>query len=129
MTPAGLDQYESIENCELFDDASPHRVTQIMFETLTKRIAEAKGHIERGEIEAKGTKIAKAIALVEGLIMSLDHERGGEIARNLQDLYDYMSRTLLSANLENNAAKLEELVSLVSEIKSGWDAIDGTVPV
>ncbi|MDX1562119.1 MAG: flagellar export chaperone FliS [Gammaproteobacteria bacterium] len=120
---ANLGPYKDVDSYARLDGASPHRVTQLMLEALASRVAEATGHVRRGETEAKGVKIIKAVALVEGLIMSLDRERGGDIARNLQDLYDYMLRGLVAANLENDAAKLEEISSLVAEIKTGWDGI------
>ena len=123
MTTANLSQYQNIDSYARLDGASPHRVTQLMLDALASRIAEATGHVQRGETAAKGVKIMKAVALVEALIMSLDSERGGDIARNLQDLYDYMLRGLVAANFENDSAKLEELSSLVAEIKTGWDGI------
>ena len=87
------------------------------------RIAEASGHLERGEIAAKGEKIGKALAIIEALMLGLDKERGGEIAQNLERLYDYMARTLLKANLENRVDLLKEVSSLLREIKLGWDGI------
>ena len=123
MTTAGLSQYQTVNSFGQLDGASPYRVTQLMLDTLATRIAEAEGHVARSETEAKGIKIAKAIGLVEGLVMSLDIEQGGEIARNLQDLYDYLLRGLVEANLDNSVAKLREIGGIVAEIKAGWDGI------
>jgi flagellar protein FliS len=104
-------------------EASPHRVVQVMLDTLLARIAEATGHIERGEVAAKGEKIGKALAIIEALVLGLDKSQGGELADNLERLYDYASRTLLKANLENRADLLKEATSLLREIKLGWDGI------
>jgi flagellar protein FliS len=123
MLNSGLNHYKSISTLGQMSDATPHRVTQLMLETLATRIAEAHGHAQRGEAEARGTAIGKAIGIVEGLVMSLDVKRGGEIATNLEALYDYISRSLLTANLNGKEDKLTEVAALVSEIKSGWDAI------
>ena len=90
---------------------------------MQSRIAEASGHLERGEIAAKGEKIGKALAIIEGLMLGLDKERGGEIAENLERLYDYASRTLLKAHLENRPDLFKEVASLLREIKVGWDGI------
>jgi flagellar protein FliS len=57
------------------------------------------------------------------LIMSLDLQRGGAIAENLARIYDYALRTLLRANLENRQELLQEVASLIGEIKRGWEAI------
>ena len=53
----------------------------------------------------------------------LDMEKGGEIAGNLNNLYDYMVRRLLEANTENDQAALDEVAGLLGEIKAGWDGI------
>lgn len=123
MLNSGLNNYKSVNTLGQLEEASPHRVTQVMLETLATRVAEARGCAQRGEVGAKGTAIGKAIGIVEGLVMSLDMERGGQIAANLEALYDYISRSLLSANLTDDEAKLSEVAALVDEIRTGWDAI------
>lgn len=119
----GLQQYRQVGAYGNLAEASPHRVVQVMLDALLARIAEASGHIERGEVAAKGEKIGKALAIIEALVLGLDKERGGELAQNLERLYDYASRTLLKANLEDRADLLKEVTSLLREIKAGWDGI------
>jgi flagellar protein FliS len=97
-----------------------------MLDSVLGRIAEATGHLERGEVAAKGEKISKALGIIEALMLGLDKERGGELALNLERLYDYASRTLLRAHLENRSDLLKEVTSLVREIKLGWDGIAPT---
>jgi flagellar protein FliS len=109
-------------------DASPHQVVQVMLDATLSRIVEASGHLERGEVAAKGEKIGKALAIIEALMLGLDKERGGEIAQNLERLYDYASRTLLKANLENRPELLKEVSALLREIKLGWDGIAPAKP-
>jgi flagellar protein FliS len=104
-------------------EASPYQVVQVMLDAVLSRVAEAGGHLERGEVAAKGEKIGKALAIIEALMLGLDKERGGELAQNLERLYDYASRTLLKANLENRPELLKEVTSLLREIKVGWDGI------
>ena len=120
---SGLDSYRNVGAYGNLADASPYQVIQLMFDALLSRIAEATGHIERGEVAAKGEKIGKALGIIEGLLLGLDKERGGDIALNLERLYDYASRTLLKANLENRVDLLKEVSSLLREIKLGWDGI------
>jgi len=120
---SGLDSYRNVGAYGNLADASPYQVIQLMFDALLSRIAEATGHIERGETAAKGEKIGKALGIIEGLLLGLDKERGGDIALNLERLYDYASRTLLKANLENRVDLLKEVSSLLREIKLGWDGI------
>ena len=120
---SGLDSYRNVGAYGNLADASPYQVIQLMLDALLSRIAEATGHIERGEIAAKGEKIGKALGIIEGLLLGLDTQRGGDIALNLERLYDYASRTLLKANLENRIDLLKEVSSLLREIKLGWDGI------
>ena len=120
---SGLDSYRNIGAYGHLADASPYQVIQLMLDALLSRIAEATGHIERGEVAAKGEKIGKALSIIESLLLGLDKERGGDIALNLERLYDYASRTLLRANLENRVDLLKEVGSLLREIKLGWDGI------
>jgi flagellar protein FliS len=94
-----------------------------MLDGAIDRIVTARGHMERREIAAKGEAIGKAIGLVDGLRTSLDKERGGEVARNLESLYDYMMRRLLEANLRDDPRRLDEVAGLLDEIRAGWDAI------
>ncbi len=104
-------------------EASPHRIIQMLMDGFMERVAYAKGHIERGDLPGKSKYISKAIGIVNGLRSCLDMEKGDEIARNLNDLYDYMNRRLIEANSNNDAAILSEVQSLMAEVKQGWDAI------
>jgi flagellar secretion chaperone FliS len=85
------------------------------------RIVTARGHMIRREMGPKGENITRAVSMIEGLRVSLDHEKGGEISRNLESLYDYMVRRLTQGNLENSTALLDEVTELLTEIRSGWD--------
>jgi flagellar protein FliS len=126
MSTSGINSYRSMTAYGGLAEASPHRVVQMMLEAVMSRVAEATGHLERGEIPAKGEKIGKALGIIEALMLGLDTQRGGEIATNLERLYDYMSRTLLKANLENRVDLLKEVSSLLREVKLGWDGIAAT---
>jgi flagellar protein FliS len=126
MSGSGLQHYRNVGAYGNLAEASPVQVVQVMLDAVLSRIAEASGHIERGEVAAKGEKIGKALAIIEALMLGLDKERGGDLAQNLERLYDYASRTLLKANLENRPDLLKEVVSLLREIKLGWDGIAQT---
>jgi flagellar protein FliS len=123
MGTLGLQQYRKIGVHGNLAEASPYQVVQAMLDSLLSRIAEASGHLDRGETVAKGEKIGKALAIIEALMLGLDKERGGELALNLERLYEYASRTLLKAHLENSGDLLKEVSSLLREVKLGWDGI------
>ena len=126
MSLLGSQHYRNVSAYGNLAEASPYQVVQVMLDAVVSRITEASGHLERGEVAAKGEKIGKALAIIEALVLGLDKERGGDLAQNLERLYDYASRTLLKANLENRSDLLKEVTSLLREIKLGWDGIAPT---
>ena len=122
-----LKQYGQVATQAGVAVADPHRLIQMLLDGALEKIATAKGFMQRGEIAKKGNNLTWAISIIDGLRVSLDKEKGGEIARNLDDLYDYMERRLFQANLENNIDLLDEVTGLLREIKSAWDAIPDEV--
>ncbi len=117
-----LSQYGEIKAHSGAAYATPHRLIQMLLQGALDKIASAKGHLLRGELAQKAGQISAAMAILDGLRISLD-KSAGEIAQNLDDLYDYMERQLLRANYENAAPPLDEVSTLLGEIKSAWDAI------
>ncbi|MCF6211281.1 MAG: flagellar export chaperone FliS [Gammaproteobacteria bacterium] len=103
--------------------ASPHRLIQMLLQAAQDKIATARGCMTQGIIDKKVQHIISAVAIVEGLRVSLDMEKGGEISENLFSLYDYMERRLTEANASNNVAILDEVINLIKPIKEAWDAI------
>lgn len=118
-----LQQYQTVNTQAQAAGADPHRLIQMLMEGGLTRLAQARGAMERQQTAMKGELIGKAIGIVNGLRQSLDLEQGGEIAVNLDGLYDYMARRLMEANLKNDPAILEEISGLLREVKEGWDAI------
>lgn len=121
--PNALRDYQKMRTEEEVAAATPHRLIQLMLDRLLAQIAIARGYVERGDGAGKGPHVSKAISIVDGLRVSLDAEKGGELAANLAGLYDYISRRLLHAQLRDDAAALNEVTSLVREIRSAWEAI------
>jgi len=107
--------------------ADPHKLILMLYQGALLAIASAKNQILRKQIAAKGASISKAIKIIdEGLKACLDVEAGGEIGKNLFDLYDYMNQRLLIANLKNDIAILDEVSGLLSELKGAWESIRPT---
>lgn len=106
------------------EEANPHRLIQMLFEGGVQRIAVAKGALMHNQISQKGENISRAIAIIGGLRSSLDLKQG-EIAQNLDNLYEYMERRLVEANLKNDLNILDEVSGLLKEIKTAWDAVGG----
>lgn len=120
---AAMRQYQNVNTQAQAADASPHRLIQMLMEGGLTRLAQARGAMERGQFALKGELIGKAIGIIGGLREGLNFEQGGELAQNLDNLYDYMNRRLLEANLKNSVEPLDEVADLLRNVKTGWDAI------
>jgi flagellar protein FliS len=120
---SGVKQYSHVHVQCGIEEASPHRLIQMLMEEFLFRVNAAKGALVRGDITEKGENISKAILVVGGLNEGLDLERGGALAGNLRNLYQYMTWRLTEANAKNEPEILDELSKLMREIKSAWDAI------
>ena len=120
-----LNQYSQNAAHTAVDSATPHRLIQMLLEGMLDKVATAKGHMLHGDVQAKCQQVGCAIAILKGLKMSLDHEKGGEIAQNLEDLYIYMERRLIEGNRDNDPDALDEVSDLMKQIKEAWDAIAG----
>lgn len=100
--------------------ADPHKLIIMLMDGAIERIRAARGCIERGDRVEKAKLIHRTIAIIGELRGSLDLAAGGQIAANLSELYDYMSRRLLAATLENNIPMLDEVGKLLHDIRSAW---------
>jgi flagellar protein FliS len=124
-THSALKQYQQVGVESAVVYANPHRLAQILFENALDSIAAARRHLGQGKMAKKAEHISRVLNIVEGLRINLDLERGGQIAANLDSLYEYVGMRLLHANVKNDPRILDEVASLFGEIKSGWDAIAG----
>ncbi len=110
--------------------AAPERLITLLYRGARAAIAQARLHMEAGRVPERGQAIAKATRIVdEGLKQGLNLEAGGEIARNLSELYDFITRTLLKANLHADAAQLDLADQLLLELSSAWQtSVDPVIP-
>ncbi|HEH9444367.1 flagellar export chaperone FliS [Pseudomonas aeruginosa] len=118
-----MKQYQQVSIEAQVSDANPHRLIQLLMQGGLERLAQARGAMEREQIPEKGILIGKAIGIIGGLREALDSERGGELAGNLDRLYEYMIACLVEANTSNDTSLLDEVSALLLEVKSGWDGI------
>ena len=118
-----LQAYQQVNTQTSVTDADPHRLIQLLLNGALERINMAKGRIEAKDYAGKGNLISKTMEIVGALKGSLDFEQGGELAGNLEALYDYIERGLLEASVRNDPEKLEEMADLLRTIKSGWEGI------
>jgi flagellar protein FliS len=103
--------------------SDPHRLIVMLMDGALERISTARGCMERKETSEKARLINRAVSIIGELRNSLDLSKGGQIAANLAELYDYMCRRLLLATSENKPEMLDEVSTLLHEIRSAWLAI------
>lgn len=109
--------------------ADPHQLVDLLFDALLQSLAAARGAMSRGDVQGKGQAIGKAVRIIEeGLKAGLNLKGGGEIAANLQALYEYSIRRLTQANLRNDIAVIEEVTLLIEPVASSWKLIRGHGP-
>ena len=116
-------QYNSVKSYTGVTDANPHQLVQMLLDGALGKLSAVKGLIERNDIAKKGQVIGQAISIIGSLRSSLDMNKGGEIATNLDNVYEYMERQLVTANLKNDVAIIIEVVTLLREIKLAWESI------
>ena len=120
-----LSEYQQVNVHTSVEGASPHKLIALLLQGFNTRVAEAKVAILNNKTELKGEKISKALDILSGLRSALNFEVGKEVAERLDDLYDYMSRQLVAANVSNDIEKCDEVMSLMAVIQSAWTEIDG----
>jgi flagellar secretion chaperone FliS len=121
---SGANAYAKVEIETGVISASPHKLIVMLFEGASIAVATASQHLKAGNIPAKGQAISKAITIIDsGLRASLNKEVGGDIARNLDALYEYMSSRLILANIKNQPEILDEVAHLLRDLKGAWEAI------
>jgi flagellar protein FliS len=103
--------------------SDPHRLIVMLMDGALERIATARGCMQRGETAEKARLLNRSVQIVAELRGSLDLSAGGQIAANLSELYDYMTRRLLSALANNQVELLDEVSKLLNDIRSAWVAI------
>lgn len=121
----GTRAYAQVDLHSRLAGATPHQLITMLFEGAHSAIVRARLYFENGNIAKRGEMISKAINIIDnGLRSALDHEKGGAIARDLEALYSYMSRTLLQANLNNDPSSLAHVDEILMNIAETWKEIE-----
>jgi flagellar secretion chaperone FliS len=120
---ANLAAYQHVAVQGSVSAADPHGLVQMLLDATVERISAARICIEEGDRARKAKLLHSCVTLIAELRGSLDMIRGGELAQNLSDLYEYIARRLLVANVRDDVLALTESLSLLGEIRSAWVAI------
>lgn len=104
-------------------NASPHRLIQILMESLTGYLAAGRGALERKDTPAATQALTRAQAIIIELRTSINFEKGGSAMVTLDSVYDFMGRHLSEARAGNNAKAVQEVIETFRPIKEAWDAL------
>ncbi len=119
----GARTYQKVAVESGVDSASPHTLITMLFEGAIARLHNAVTCMESQQIERRAELISSALSIIGGLQDSLDLEKGGALAENLDGLYDYMQRQLFRATVENDTSLIVEVGGLLETLKEGWSAM------
>ncbi len=104
--------------------ADPHRLIVLLFDGAERALQQSIERLAANDAKGKSDSIVKAIEIIQsGLSASLDTEQGGDLAKNLKALYDYMASRLIHANIHKDANAIREVQGLLGEIASAWREI------
>ena len=120
---SALREYQEIKAGSEVEDATPHRLIQLMMERALAKLLLARTHMADGNIAEKGALIGDAMDIISALQHCLNYKADEKLAGNFDALYDYMLRRLLSANLNDDTSIVSEVIDLLGELKEAWDAI------
>jgi flagellar protein FliS len=125
QTLAALSMYEGVANSSVkqIDQNDQHKMVQVLIEGAIQRVKEADAALSLSDFKKKSIQVTKAQKIIYGLRKTLDHEKGGEVAMNLDSLYDYCLRSLTLAHSKNDSKKFLEVERLLGELLSGWKEI------
>ncbi len=118
-----LNTYKSTKVNANINVADPYIITKMLFQGVFERLAEAKGAIERNDLETKAKKLSSAADIIKHLQSTLDFSQSKEIAQNLFDIYDYMLSCIADAAVQVNNEPIDNALNAFLPIKQAWDNI------
>ena len=119
----GAKQYAQMKKQTGVEGANPHELIGMLYQGALDNLQQAIGCINRNDYEGRGRHLGRVITILGGLQGFLDHEKGGDLSKNLDSLYEYMSVRLYEASKEHAIEPVEEVIRLLRDIKEGWDGI------
>jgi len=108
--------------------SSPVKLIALLYDKAIISLKEAIQAIENGEVEKRWKANNKAIEILTHLTNTLDHANGGEVAGNLDQLYDFMLARLLNVDLKNDPQPAREVIDLLQPLRDAWHQLAEEMP-
>ncbi|MHC1480551.1 flagellar export chaperone FliS [Frateuria aurantia] len=106
------------------EGADPHRLTGLLYDALLEAVQQARGHMQRQDMTAKGRSVTRSIRILEALRAGLDPSvTASRLPARLGGLYSYLIGRLLQAHLHNDPEPLDETVRLITPLREAWQSI------
>lgn len=127
MTAARANQYLNTQ----VRSSTPLELVVLLYDAALRHAAAARDAMARGDIATRRTSMSKLMAVVGELQHTLDMERGGDIARQLDDLYSWALGQLLDATVHQDAHRIDDVHRVLTILRDAWStlAVGGTAPV
>ncbi len=106
------------------ETASPLGLIIMLYDGALSKLANAERHMKEGQRDESGACLTRAQDIIYELMACLDMERGGEIARNLYRIYEYMTFRLVQANLRQDAEIIMEVRGHLSQLREAWEEVE-----
>lgn len=109
------------------ETASPLKQIILLYEKAIITLKEIKEDIDNNDLKSKIEHISRVTDIIKALDSSLDFEQGGEIAKNLHMLYDFIDRSLVTVHAKNDKQLIDDLIEILENLKEGWEGIESKI--
>jgi flagellar secretion chaperone FliS len=106
------------------EGASPVGLVVLLYGGAVTALLRAINAVEAGDIERRVNELNKVLAILAELQGTLDFEKGGAVAQQLETFYKVMRSNVLEASIKNSKPMLEELVKHMTGIKEAWQQVE-----
>lgn len=113
-------QYASTAVETAVSEATPHKLIEMLYDGALKNLKLTKVFIENKDFEKKSEFSNKALSILNALRAGVDVEKGGDVAANLYDLYDYCYRGTFEGVTNNSIEKMDEIIGHIAGLKDSW---------
>jgi len=100
--------------------ANPLKLVELLYRGALDSITSARRFLRLGDIRARSRAINHTMEILVELARSLNHEAGGQVSRNLAELYAYMQTLLIEANTRQSDPPLAQTERLLSTLLEAW---------